>query len=318
MSRAAAPRSASRRRRRRRCPPAMPVSELAAESSLVVGRRRSAIAISRVARQRHGVRQQHPRQHPEAGADPSAGRGRHARSAPRRSPRRTPTAWCSSPRRRRRCWFATTSTTRGSGASRLSGEVPVEGRPDAERNLHLPSTHATPRPTCRRTSRAARRRRSSTCWRPLRADRAAGGGCSRTCASRPTSRTCRRSISATAAPARIARARASAASSSTAPRPAAGCRPGPTACVGTADDVLTSTGENARADPEPRAGYGQQRAAVHAGGRLCHAGRARRHRLGRHQVFVRPREPDRRELPRHQLGHGCARRRRERSLRLRF
>ena len=65
----------------------------------------------------HVLRQQHPRQHPEAGAR-SCRRARWARcSAASRSRRRTPTASCSFQCPRCRCWSVRTSTTRASGAS---------------------------------------------------------------------------------------------------------------------------------------------------------------------------------------------------------
>ena len=126
----------------------------------------------------HGVRQQHLRQHPEAGADPAAGRRRHvarrhadhvAERQRRRVRRRRPPS---------RCWSAPTSTTRASGAS---STAPSCSSADAER-CAPPSpicARRTSTPTCRRTSKAARRRRSAGCRRGGRRP-AARGGSSRT------------------------------------------------------------------------------------------------------------------------------------------
>ena len=90
--------------------------------------------------------------------DPAGGRRRQS-WAGSRSRRRTPTAPCSWPPPRCRCWCARTSTTRASGASSTRatrGFSPIVSLRTAFTYLR---TRDTLRPTCRRTSKAARRRR---------------------------------------------------------------------------------------------------------------------------------------------------------------
>ena len=125
-----------------------------------------------------------------------------------------------------------------------SGEFNVtSGRDGRHRRYTYLRARSTRRRICRRTSKAARRRRAarSGC---ATADRAASGGCSRTCSSPASSRICRRSTSAIGARAPTAIARAtSRTSSATARARAAGSTRAPTASFGNADDILIATGE---------------------------------------------------------------------------
>ena len=147
-------------------------------------------------------------------------------SAGSRSSRRTPTASCSLLRRRCRCSCAPTSTTRGSGASSTPCRPRSHRRCRSARRSPI-SAPWTRRPTCRRTSKAERPRRTPSSQSAGRRPRV--GGSSRTSTSPGARRTSRRSISAIAAPAPAAPAPRSAPSSRTARAPAAGSARVPTA-----------------------------------------------------------------------------------------
>ena len=88
---------------------------------------------------------------------------------------------------------------------------------------------------------------------------------------------------------------------------AAGSAQARTARSASADDLLTATGETI-AQIQDRVLGAANNAPLFAPVEGLRAGGVRAgYRLGRHEILVRSREPERRELPRHQLGHRCAR-----------
>ena len=253
-----------------------------------------------------GLRQQRPRQHPEAGAHPSAGRRRHGHRRADRSPRRTPTARCSCRRQRRRCWCARTSTTRGSGESSTSPR-PASRRPCRSAARSPISARLTPGPTCRRTSKEARRRRSCGC-RPATRGPIAAGGWSRTRTSAGSSRTCR-TLDLGDRRTGSGRSRASIqAFFRNGARARGWVNAGADSIPNNADDILIATGETLLQVQDRVLGVGVNSSslftAVQGFGTFgvrtaCQLRQARADR--------RLREPQRRELPRHQLGRRRAR-----------
>ena len=183
------------------------------------------------------------RQHPEADADPAAGRGRARRSAARRSRRRTRTARCSSPPRPCRCSCAPTSTTRASGASSTAREARLGARRLAAHGLHLHPRARHGDRICRRTSRGARRRRT-------RGSRCAGRAAERPVVGRAVhARRLGADAPVVARPRRPPHRRRTHARSSIRAFFLNGARargwisPGADGAFGTADDLLTATGE---------------------------------------------------------------------------
>ena len=215
----------------------------------------------------------------------------------------------------RRCWCATTSTTRASGASNTRCSASLGHgllartaftyirAEDTATDLPPNIEGGTPQPAfCGMLRWTLGRRAASTS--------------SRTCRRRGSRRTCRRSISAIGAPA-AGRTRTSIRNFfNNGARNRGWVGAGADGVGGTADDVLTVTGETVAQITTRVLGAGAPR-------RRCsrrfpatrRSARAVGVRVGRHEVVVDLENLERRELPRPQLGHGRARARRVGALR---
>ena len=161
------------------CPPARPVSQVGPETSLTyeggLHFRRARSAVEPV-----GLRERDSRQHREADAHPSAGRGRRRRSAARRSRQQTANG----------AVFVAAATNpvlvrvNFDNARIVGVEHTFDWRPSphwcGRHDVHLPATRRTRRRTFRRTSRAGRPRPKATCASTTRR-RADAGGPARTC-----------------------------------------------------------------------------------------------------------------------------------------
>ncbi len=231
-------------------------------------------------RSRHrplGVRQRRLRQHRQPGADPAAGRRRPAarRPADHRAERRT--ASCSSPAASSpvlvranfddaRIWGSSTALDWRSAAGWSVAT--------AFTYLHAADTATGLRAEHRGRHAGARRLPEAA----LRSTRAAGSGSSRTCT--PPAQQDRLStldLEDRRTGAHPHAQRASRTSSSTARRRAAGSAPGADGIAGTADDVLTATGETLAQIQDAGARRGRRlRAALHVGARLRDRRRAGR------------------------------------------
>ena len=268
-----------------RSPPASPADTLEPETSL---------SYEAAVRFRRGgfdtrpgrLRQRHRRQHPEAGADPAAGRRRLAARRPGDRPRRRPAAPCSC-----RCPPGPVLVNANFDDARIWGiEHTLEIRPRRGLSARRPSSPtSTPRTTARssrRTSRAARPRPTAGC---ASAGRRRGSRFWVEPYVHAAARQDRLSIldledRRTGA----GRSRTSIAASSTTARARAGWSGnGPDGVAGTADDVLLADRRDAAADPGPRAGHRRLVVALHRGPGLRHVQRARRLRLAPgHELLV--------------------------------